>query len=158
MIPMEADGKAYQEMHVDGGAIAQTFLIPATVTERTDLRSKQHARQRTAYVIRNARLDADWASVDRRLLSIVGRAINTMIQYSGYNDVVRIYLTSRRDNVDYNLAYIGSDFNFPHRENFDPDYMRALFGYGYDMMKRNAAWHKAPPLLSQPDGRRDDGP
>jgi hypothetical protein len=113
LIPAEANGKAYEEMRVDGGAIAQTFLIPATVMEIADLRSKKYARHRTAYVIRNARLDAEWASVDRRLLSIAGRAINTTIQYSGYNDVVRIYFTSRRDNVDYNLAYIGSDFTFP---------------------------------------------
>jgi len=158
MIPVEANGTAYEEMHVDGGAIAQTFLIPATVTEHTDLRSTEHARRRTAYVIRNARLDADWASVDRRLLSIVGRAINTMIQYSGYNDVVRIYFTSRRDNIDYNLAYIGPDFTFPHTENFDPDYMRALFKYGHDTMKRNAVWHKTPPLFSAPDGRQDNVP
>lgn len=53
LLPVEA----YEEMHVDGGAIAQTFLIPATVTEIADLCSKQHARHRTEYVIRNARLE-----------------------------------------------------------------------------------------------------
>ena len=153
MIPVEADGHSYQEMHVDGGAVAQTFLIPAPIGQLADLRSKQHARKRTAYVIRNARLDAEWASVDRRLLTIVGRAIGTMIQYSGYNDVVRIYFTSQRDGVGYNLAYIGSDFTFPHKENFDQDYMRALFQYGYDVTRRQTVWHNAPPLFTEPDGR-----
>jgi hypothetical protein len=33
--------------------------------------------QRTAYLIRNARLDPDWASVDRRPPSILGQSINT---------------------------------------------------------------------------------
>jgi hypothetical protein len=155
MIDVEAGGQKYQEMHVDGGAVAQTFLIPAPVGELTNLRSKQFARQRTAYVIRNARLDAEWASVDRRLLSIAGQAISTMIHYSGYNDVVRIYFTSRRDGVDYNLAYIGADFIFPHKENFDPEYMRALFEYGHDIVRKGAVWHKAPPLFTEPDGRQD---
>jgi hypothetical protein len=155
MINVEADDHHYQEMHVDGGAVAQTFLIPTPIGALTDLRSKQFARQRTAYVLRNARLDPEWASVDRRLLSIAGRAINTMIHFSGYNDIIRIYFAAQRDGVDYNLAYIGSDFSFPHKENFDPDYMRALFEYGYERATKGMVWHKSPPLFAEPDGYRD---
>jgi Patatin-like phospholipase len=155
MIDVEADGQHYQEMHVDGGAVAQTFLIPASVGQLANFRAKQYARQRTAYVIRNARLDPDWASVDRRLLSILGRSINTMIHYSGYNDIVRIYFTSQRDGVDYKLAYIGSDFDFPHKENFDPAYMKALFEYGHAEAQTNTVWHSAPPIFAQPDGSED---
>jgi len=152
MIDVEAGGQHYQEMHVDGGAVAQTFLIPAAVGQILNLRSKSITRQRTAYVIRNARLDPEWASTDRSLFSISGRAISTMIYYSGYNDVVRIYFSSQRDGVDYNLAYIGSDFSFPHKKNFDTAYMRALFDYGFKQGVAGTAWHKAPPILSQPDG------
>ena len=32
--------------------------------------------------------------------------------------------------MDYNLAFIGSDFDVEHREEFDTEYMRALFNYG----------------------------
>ena len=34
-----------------------------------------------------------------------------MIAAAGYNDVMRIYNITQRDGIDYNLAYIGSDFN-----------------------------------------------
>jgi hypothetical protein len=152
LIDVELDGHHYQEMHVDGGAVAQTFLIPSAVGEAVDLRAKEHARQRTAYVIRNARLDPEWASTDRRLLSITGRAIATMIHYSGHNDVVRIYFTSQRDGVDYNLAYIGQDFAAPRKQNFDTTYMRALFEYGYAQGRHGPLWHKRPPVFAQPDG------
>jgi len=152
LIDVELDGHHYQEMHVDGGAVAQTFLIPSAVGEAVNLRAKEHARQRTAYVIRNARLDPEWASTDRRLLSITGRAISTMIHYSGYNDVVRIYFTSQRDGVDYNLAYIGQDFAAPHKQNFDTAYMQALFEYGYAQGRHGPVWHKQPPIFAQPDG------
>jgi hypothetical protein len=81
-----------------------------------------------------------------------------MIHYKGYNDVVRIFFTSRRDGVDYNLAYIGSDFTFPHKENFDPEYMRALFEYGHATVRKGTVWRKAPPLFTEPDGRQDDLP
>ncbi|HTW28749.1 MAG TPA: patatin-like phospholipase family protein [Acetobacteraceae bacterium] len=152
LIDVDAGGGHYQEMHVDGGAVAQTFLIPSQVGTLVNLNASDLARRRVAYIIRNARLDPEWASVDRRLLSITGRAISTMIHYSGYNDVVRIYFTCKRDGVEYNLAYIGDDFSFEHKQNFDTAYMRALFEYGLAEARSGTAWKKAPPILAEPDG------
>ena len=53
----------------------------------------------TAYVIRNGRLDPEWASTERRTLSIARRAINTMIAAVGYNDVIRTDNTTLRDGI-----------------------------------------------------------
>ncbi|MGE0116443.1 MAG: patatin-like phospholipase family protein [Dongiaceae bacterium] len=141
LIDVELDGKAYQELHVDGGAIAQMFLYPPTI----DLRQVAH-RERKAYLIRNARLDAEWAEVERRTLSIAGRAISTMIHYSGSNDVLRIYFVTRRDGVDYNLAYIGDDFAAPRAGDFDKVYMNALFDYAYERARRGYSWRTSPLL------------
>ena len=68
-----------------------------------------------------------------------------MIHASGTNDILRIYATTQRDGVDYNLAYIGSDFNAPHETDFDQTYMRALFDYGYQLGRAGYEWKKAPP-------------
>jgi hypothetical protein len=157
MIDVSVGGQHYQEMHVDGGAVAQTFLLPTAATERVDLRSGEFARERTAYVIRNARLDPEWASVDRRVLSITGRAIATMIHYSGYHDVIRIYFASERDGVDFNLAFIGKDFTHERTVSFDTAYMRALFDYGHAKARNGSAWVKRPPAFSEPDGVEDLG-
>jgi Patatin-like phospholipase len=158
LIDVEAGGQHYQEMHVDGGAVAQTFLYPPQIGILVNLRQGPLARERHAYVIRCGRLDPEWSSVDRRLLSITGRAIATMIHYSGYNDVLRIYSTAQRDGVDYNLAYIGPDFTVEHRQSFDPVYMRSLFDYGYQKAIHGYRWHKAPPVLAQPEGRQSGIP
>jgi hypothetical protein len=144
MIDVEAGGTHYQEMHVDGGAIAQTFLYPPAVTANMKL----VPRERHAYVIRNSRLDPNWAAVDRRVFSIAGRAVSTMIHYSGQNDVFRLQTTSKRDGVDFNLAYIGSDFTVEHQEDFGQAYMRALFEYGHAQMLGGNAWHKNGPLYA----------
>jgi Patatin-like phospholipase len=154
LIDVEAGGRHYQEMHVDGGAVAQTFLYPPQIGTLVNLRAGPLARERHAYVIRCGRLDPDWASVDRRLLSITGRAIATMIHYSGYNDIFRIYATAKRDGVDYNLAYIGPDFTVERRESFDLVYMKGLFDYGYEKAVHGYHWSKAPPILAQPEERR----
>ena len=149
-IDVEAGGQRYQEMHVDGGAVAQMFLYPPSIGLQSVTRQEAFARERHAFLIRNARLDPEWASVDRRLLPIVGRAVSTMIHYSGVNDALRIYATSKQDGVDYNLAYIGSDFTVEHKGSFDQAYMRALFDYGYQRARAGYPWSKAPPILQIP--------
>ena len=147
MIDIEVAGQRYQEMNVDGGAVAQTFLYPPDLTLRAQTRGPVHRRERHAYIIRNGRLDPSPADVERRFLSITGRAISTMTHYSGYNDILRIYYNTKRDGVDYNLASIGKDFpNYEH-EQFDPTYMNALFNYGYLKGRSGYRWRKAPPIL-----------
>jgi hypothetical protein len=142
-VDVEIDGKKYQEMHVDGGAIAQLFLYPPSI----DMSASGVRRQRTAYIIRNAKLAPDYSASERRTLSIAGRAIITMLATSGRNDVLRTYFVSQRDKVDYNLAYIGADFTAPKSGEFDQSYMRALYAYGDRQATGGQAWHKAPPGL-----------
>src|SRR5262249_48304677 len=79
MIDVEVNGKAYQEMHVDGGATAQVFVYPPSIDLAALARSINVARDRHLYVIRNARLDPEWADVERQTLSISGRAVSSLI-------------------------------------------------------------------------------
>jgi len=148
LIDVELDGRKYQELHVDGGAIAQLFLYPASI----DLSKSGVRRVRHAYIIRNARLDPDYAASERRTISIAGRAINTMLASSGQNDVLRTYFITQRDGVDYNLAYIGMDFKAPRPAKFDQVYMNALYQYGYQQAKAGRAWHKTRPASRPCDG------
>jgi predicted patatin/cPLA2 family phospholipase len=144
MIDVELDGKKYQEMHVDGGTIAQLFLYPPTIEINRALK-----RKRVAYIVRNARLDPDYVMSERRTINVAGRAINTMLAASGHNDVLRTYFVSLRDGVDYNLAYIGSDFTMEKKGEFEQPYMQALFQYGYDQAKAGREWHKLPPAFER---------
>jgi hypothetical protein len=102
-------------------------------------------RERVLYIIRNSRLDPDWANVDRRIMSIAERAIASLIHSQGRGDLYRIYMTTQKDGVDYNLAFIPPTFNAPHRELFDTEYMRALYGTAYDMAAGGYPWAKHPP-------------
>ena len=148
LIDVELDGKKYQELHVDGGAIAQLFLYPPSI----DMSAANVKRERYAYIIRNARLDPDYAMAERRTITIAGRAISTMLAASGVNDVLRTYFVSQRDKVDYNLAYIGRDFDAPKKGEFDQAYMNALYEYGVREIVEGRAWHKHPPGLGSPAG------
>jgi predicted acylesterase/phospholipase RssA len=149
LFDVTVNGVAYQEMHVDGGAFAQTFLYPAAVTRqrRQLMAQKKVVTPAVAYIIRNGKLDARWASTERSTMGIASRAISTMIAASGVNDVIRIYTTTQRDGVDYNLAYIGPDFTQKLPAPFDQRYMRALYDYGYQRARHGYNWAKKPPLV-----------
>ncbi|MBL8674291.1 MAG: patatin-like phospholipase family protein [Rhodospirillales bacterium] len=148
MIDVEVDGRRYQEMHVDGGATAQVFVYPPSLHVGELSRQHQITRQRRMYVIRNARLDADWAQVDRRLMSIAGRSISSLIQTQGVGDLYKISAEAKRDGIDFNLAFIPSTFKVELKEPFDTVYMNALFEVGYDLGKRGYVWNKAPPGMA----------
>jgi predicted patatin/cPLA2 family phospholipase len=145
MIDVEVDGRQYQEMHVDGGTMAQVFLYPPAISTEMDARNLQNIRERRAYILRNARLDSNWSKVERSTVTITGKAIATLLQSQGFGDLYRIYLTTQEDGVAYNLAYISSDFNAEHREEFDAQYMRELYDYAYKKAVNGYPWDKVPP-------------
>jgi hypothetical protein len=145
MIDVTINGHHYQEMHVDGGATRQIFMYPRKVRVGNSTESTHDDRDRSIYIIRNARLDPDWARTDRRTLSIAARAISALIQSQGVGDMYRMYLTSLRDGLDYNLTFIPSDFNVARTSDFDNAYMTKLFDRGREMGLTGAEWLKAPP-------------
>jgi predicted acylesterase/phospholipase RssA/quinol monooxygenase YgiN len=147
MIDVEANGQRYQEMHVDGGAMAQVFVYPPSIKVAETAKQAGIVRDRHLYVIRNARLDPEWAEVERQTLSIAGRAISSLIQTQGVGDLYKIYAEAQRDGFDYNLAYIPKTFQAPHQEDFDSDYMRKLYQTGYDLAVKGYRWQKTPPGL-----------
>ena len=148
MIDVELNGQLYQEMHVDGGASAQVFVYPPALNLKEMERKTGNQRERRVYVIRNSRLDPDWTQVERSTMTIAGRAISSLIHTQGIGDLYRIYLTTQRDGVDFNLAYIPASFNAPHKEEFDTEFMRQLYAVGYDMAAKGYPWQKTPPGLA----------
>jgi len=149
MIDINVDGTPHQEMHVDGGTVTQVFLYPPSF--RMD---KSVERKRVLYVIRNARLDADWASTERRTMTIAMRAIDSLTRTQGIGDLYRIYTTANRDGIDFNLTYIPPSFNTPHNEQFDTAYMQSLYKVGLDAAKAGYTWQKYPPGFDAPLGQQ----
>ena len=152
LVTVEVDGKPYQEMHVDGGASAQVFLYPPSMTQVAARLGEGMVRRGRVYVIRNASLSPTWLPVERRTIDIAARAIDSLITTQGFGDLYRIYTTTQQDNLDFNLAYMGADFVYEKtHEPFETAYMKSLYDYGYSLGRAGYQWHKMPPgLLSAP--------
>ncbi|MEN9902142.1 MAG: hypothetical protein RL651_806 [Pseudomonadota bacterium] len=151
MIDVMADGKHYQEMHVDGGATAELFLYPSALSVMAVKEGVVSPyKNRQAYIVRNARLDSEWRQIERNTLSIMGRAVEQLIQTQGGGDIYRTFLMTQRDGVGFNLAYIGPDFKTPHKKEFDRHYMNALFNYASDLSRAGYPWAHSPPGFDLP--------
>jgi hypothetical protein len=150
MIDVTVGGVKHQEMHVDGGTMSQVFLYPPSLDIAEFSAQQGMERKRHLYIIRNARLDADWVNVPRRTLSIAARAISSLTLTQGVGDLYRIYVTANRDGIDYNLAYIPESFKVPHTGEFDTNYMKQLYDTAEQMAAAGYSWQKLPPGYPQP--------
>jgi len=144
-IEVEANGRRYDEIHVDGGTSSQVFLYPASLDMRWLMRQVGLKGESRIFVIRNSRIEPNWETTKPKIFPILNRSISSLIRTQGIGDLYRIYLSAQRDGMDYNVAFIPSDFNEKPKEEFDPEYMGKLFDLSYQMAKNGYPWEKAPP-------------
>lgn len=140
MIAVEAEGRRYSEMHVDGGVTAQLFLYPSSVDWRQVTQRLRVIGKPTLYVVRNAKLTPEWNPVQRNLLQIAGATISTLIRTQGVGDLAQTYLNAQRDGLEFRLTYIPSTFNVVPRQPFDREYMQQLHVTGYRAARDGTAW------------------
>ena len=149
LIPVEVDGTKYDELHVDGGAASQVFLYPVGVDYDEVLAKLEVPGRPKVYIIRNSRLDPMYEQVRNKLFPIAGRSLDSLVRTQGIGDLYRIYLQTCRDGLDFNLAYIPADFTKKSEDEFDRDYMQALYDLAYERSKTGYHWEKMPPELEQ---------
>jgi patatin-like phospholipase len=146
-IKVSAGGSTYEEMHVDGGATREVFLVPTQfMASKVDGGLGIRPIRRT-YIIRNGHVAPEYKVVKARTLSIAGRAVSSLIKSQGVGDLYQLYVFCKRNGIDYNLAYIPADFHDTSTQAFDPVYMSRLYERGYQMAASGYPWKKQPPQM-----------
>lgn len=141
---VEANGERYEELHVDGGMTSQVFFYPLGLDWRRVEELLNVQGRPKLFIIRNAHLAPDWETVERRLGPILSRSVSSLIRTQGIGDLVRLYLGSVRDGIEFRLAAIPEDFDMTPTEPFDREYMNALFERGRSMASQGYPWLKDP--------------
>jgi predicted acylesterase/phospholipase RssA len=145
-IRVDADGRTYDELHVDGGVTAQLFFAPPrTRFARFEQMAFGHARERTLYVIRNGKLSPDYKPTEERALPLATRSIMTLTKYQGLSDLRRLDRIARETNARVLFTSIPPDFTKAARSEFDREYMGELFQVGEQMGQLGRAWRSSPP-------------
>lgn len=157
-ITVEADGRTFDEMHVDGGTTMQVFLWgagPSRALLQRELGNAYLGRTARLYIIRNGYVGPEPRAVRPHMLSIAGAAAATLILSDLESDLRHLYNIAQRDDADYNLACIPRDFTLKPKSMFDEQYMDTLFQMAHQRALSGDHWDKEPPLIraeSSPGG------
>jgi predicted acylesterase/phospholipase RssA len=142
LIDVEANGKEFQEMHVDGGVGGQFFVAPAAMMAAT---SDYRLPATALYVVINSGLQPSFQIVPRSTASILTATVGAAVMVDTRLMIDRAYLAAKRSGIDFNIASIPAGFNAPSRGPFDPDYMSALFQLGEAQGKSATPFANEPP-------------
>jgi hypothetical protein len=155
LIEVQANGRRFKELHVDGGATSQVFILPDAflISGRGAVPGKY---PRKVWTVINNHLTPEFEVVEAGLLSTVGRAFSTLIKNSTKTTLIATQRFLGREG--FRLTYIDGRFDDAlHRAygeqvkpGFDQAYMRFLFDYAYAKAQSPAAWQNEVPLPDKP--------
>ncbi len=146
-INVTANGKTYQELHVDGGTTNQIFLSPGDFSFRSLDRKLGKSIKRRLYIVRNSKIDPEWKPTKETTIGLAQRSLETLIKNQGIGDLIRMYEKAKKDGIRYHLIAIPDDFKAPRKAPFDLAYMKPLYGKGYRTGREGIPWRKKPPGL-----------
>jgi predicted acylesterase/phospholipase RssA len=147
-IKVIADGKAYEELHVDGGPTRQVFFSPTDFRFQDLDKAIGRKITRNLYIIRNGKIGPEWAQSKESVLAIGQRSLYTVTKNQALGDLIRMHSKALADGIAYNLAVIPDSFSAPQPQPFDLAYMQALYKVGHDLGRNGYNWHKAPPGIT----------
>lgn len=145
VIPVQVNGQNYDELHVDGGTGSQVFIYPAAIDWKQITETLKVQGRPNVYVLRNSTIEAKYEMLEMKMLPIASRTISSLIRTQGIGDLYEIYALCQRDDNEFNLAFIPSDFSEESKEEFDPEFMGKLFEFGYQLGLEGYSWKKGPP-------------
>lgn len=157
LFDVTVDGKKHQEMHVDGGVFFQSFFVGSML----DLPATIHAAhpefagkvEQNLYVLRNGWVTPTFQPVNRALTSITVRAVLSMFKVSGINDLWRLYLSARDDDVRFRYIAIPADYVPSTSAQFDKAEMNREYDYGHAMALKGIEWFNSPPGYAAPENQ-----
>jgi len=142
LIEVEANGKHFAEMHVDGGVGGQFFVAPAALLAST---SDYRLPATQLYVVINSNLGRDFQVVARSVPAILTQTVGMAVKVDLRLMLDRTYIAMKHGGVDFSVATIPQNFNAPSRGPFDPVYMQALFQAGYELGQSATPFGTEPP-------------
>jgi predicted acylesterase/phospholipase RssA len=143
LVDVEAYGRRFAEMHVDGGVTNNVLVVPEAVLASGTPLFAPDARP-TVYIIVNGKLAPDFQVVRASTLPIVTRSFETSVHANTRSTLLASYQFAKSRGWSFNLATIDRDYPKSAEVGFDPVYMGQLFEYGYQRGRSGQLWQSTP--------------
>jgi len=147
---VEAEGKTYYEMHVDGGTNSQVFFRGFMLDFQDallDAKVPLSGVNTQLYILRNGKPYSRYErhNVNPRSISIASATIRNQFKLSTTTSLYRIYVLANKYGMDFNLATIPPDFEIQLDTTvFDLEKMQRLYKLGYGLARDGYEWMKTP--------------
>lgn len=145
-IEVEADGKVYEEMHVDGGVTRDVFVAPFPVAYSAFDRFYASPPQRKLFIVTNGKITPEPEVVAPQTLTIAARSIYTLLKSQHQGEIQLIYRRALDSRADFNMASVPDNFRSSSATFGDPDYEKALYDVGFSFWRTGGHWAKHPPV------------
>jgi len=151
---VEAGGRRYDEMHVDGFIAATVFLNggvfrPSLLHQRA---GRGIARE-DIFVVHNGQLTAAPSPTRRSLRAIASRSLDASARAGVVGDLIRMYAFVQRDQGTFNWVTIDQSVDLPGPEVFDPELMTGLYEIGRKAALAGPVWETRPPGWRYQEGQ-----
>ena len=143
---VEADGRLYDEMHVDGAVAAHVFysggvFSPSIIRSRAGRGTgREHI-----YVIHNGQLLPVPKQTARSLRGIALRVLDSAGKSAVVGDLFRIHAFAREAQASFHWVTIPEGVEIGGDEVFDPVMMTRLYEVGYRTAIAGPVWTTSPP-------------
>lgn len=134
----EAEGAAYEEMHVDGGVSSPLFIMPEALLRWKALRDRlRHGR---IYAIVNTVLEQEPHTTPTNLAAILIRSFETMLRFSYRNALATAATFCAANDLPFSTAAIPPADGNGNMLNFDTEGMRRIFDAAVQRAQSGALW------------------
>jgi hypothetical protein len=136
--PCEADGVAYEEMHVDGGVSTPLFVMPEALLRWRNL--DQRMRGGRVYAIVNTVLEQAPRTTPLNLASILIRSFDTMLRFSYRHALGAAASFCRVNDLPFSFTAIPDAAENGNMLSFDTPSMRRIFDAGVALAQGPGLW------------------
>jgi predicted acylesterase/phospholipase RssA len=145
---VEAGGRGYDEMHVDGAVAARLFLTGG-VFDLSIVRKRggRGPGRENIYVIHNGQLPPVAEQTPRSLRGIASRTLQAAGRAGVVGDLFRLHAVAIATEASLYWITIPEDVEIEGSEVFDPVVMGRLYELGYRKGAEGSPWVTGPPGL-----------
>lgn len=157
LIPVTANHRVFDEMHVDGSASAAFLFAPGIVSILPQLIKPLEGG--TIYLVINGHLRLRPTTTRNRTSAILLRSIDTDLASDSRARVKLVYSFAQRQGMTLRVAEIPSGYHLGgFTTALEPARMKALFAYGERCAAQRRIWDDALTVLNRVGTERPDRP
>ena len=143
LIDAEANGKRFQEMHVDGGVMTPVFTMPDAFLLGSA--ALPRGAPLNIYILMNNKVAPDFEVVPNRTVEVALKAGSAAGKAETRSVLFETFSFTQRNGFGFNLTFIDQDAPSSTAVGFDTAYMQALYRYGFEKARGGNLWTRKLP-------------